>query len=85
MVYADVMKKAVDRVIAEVGEHRLFSPDLPEWLFNLPAGVYTVNDLIKISGTKKRNVAQIMRKYCKKIEYVKASKEHLKKCVYYWD
>ena len=55
---------------------------MPEWLFYLPAGAYTVNDLIKISKTKRRNVAQLMKKYCKKIELIDASKAHLKKCVY---
>ena len=80
-----VIQKAVNRIVAEVGEHRLFSPDMPEWLFNLPPGIYTVNDLIKISGRKRRNVSHIMKKYCQRVEYVESAKSHLKKCIYYWD
>ncbi len=85
MIDQNVVQKAVDKVVAEVGEHRLFFPNMPDWLFNLPPGTYTVNDLIQISGKKRRNIAQIMKKYCEKIEYVDSLKSHLKKCIYYWN
>lgn len=80
----DLIKNVIDKVVAEVGIDNLYSPELPQWLTDLPPGQYTVNDLVKFSGTGRRNVGQMMQKYCKRIEYVKASKPHLQRCVYYW-
>lgn len=57
---------------------------LPLWLLSLKKGRYTVENITEISGTDKRNVQKIMKKYCKNVDYIDAG-GHLKKCVYHWE
>lgn len=84
--YCDnTLKKIIDKVTQEFQGKIEFDPGLPEWLASLPAGKYTVPELIKLSKTGERNVQKTMKKYCKKIEYVEGSLPHLRKCVYHWD
>lgn len=57
---------------------------IPPWLISLKKGQYTVDELVEISQTKRRNVQKTMKKYCKKISYVDVG-DVIKKCVYHWD
>ena len=86
MLDQNIVNRIINEVVEEFGgEENFYKLDMPDWLFSLTPGKYTVNDLVKISGTKRRNVSQIMQKYCGKIEYVDSVKQHLKKCIYHWE
>ena len=81
-----ILTAYLNEVVEEFGgEENFYKMNMPDWLLSLQPGAYSVNDLVKISKTKRRNVSQIMKKYCAKIEYVNSAKEHLKKCIYHWE
>ena len=80
----DLIKKAIAKVVAEVKDGNLFAPELPKWLEALPAGKYTVTELVSISGTGERNVQKVMKKFCPHVEYIESSAPHIKKCMYHW-
>lgn len=50
MIDQNIIQKAVDRVTAEVEVHRMYSPDMPEWLFNLPRGVESIKYVYKFNA-----------------------------------
>ena len=57
---------------------------MPQWLLSLKKGQYTVDELVQISDTVRRNVQQTMKRHCKKISYVDVG-DAMKKCVYHWE
>lgn len=42
----------------------------PDWLCNLKDGVYTVTELMEISGKSSSNIMHRMKTYAKKVTYV---------------
>ena len=81
---ATIVQTVVAEVVAKLGR-RLHEPRIPQWLCDLPAGQYTVKELMAISGTTQKNVSKVMNHYCINIEFVESQKSHMRKCVYHWD
>ena len=54
----------IAKVVAEVKDGNLFAPKMPKWLESLPAGKYTVTELISILSTGERNVQKVTKKFC---------------------
>ena len=79
-LYTQRDKVEVERIQQKKGRGR----PMPPWLLSLKKGQYTVDELVKISQTVRRNVQQTMKRHCKKISYVDIG-DVMKKCVYHWD
>lgn len=54
------------------------------WAINLKTGTYTVEELMKITGQKRKNIRQFMIRHCEeKIDYEKSNGKII--CVYIWN
>ena len=84
IVEKDLIEKVIAKVTAEVKDGNLFAPEMPKWLESLPAGKYTVTELVSISSTGERNVQKVMKKFCPHVEYIESVVPHIKKCLYNW-
>ena len=79
-LYTQRDKIEIDKIQQKKGRGR----PMPQWLLSLKKGQYTVDELVKISDTVRRNVQQTMKRHCKKISYVDVG-DVMKKCVYHWE